>query len=92
MFGKHLKLRPVNTTLLLIMLGWRWAFGSSRVADSIGPKTRKLARLKAFAAGLFRGLVTPVEKHSGHFLDKQAVEKRGGANSRPLGRRRLFGR
>ncbi|MEL6880079.1 MAG: glycosyltransferase family A protein [Cyanobacteria bacterium J06607_10] len=79
MFGKHLKLQPVNTTLLLVMLGWRWAFGSSRVANSIGPNTQKLVRLKAFATGFFRGLATPVERHSGHFFVRPASNNRSGA-------------
>ena len=67
MFGKHLKLRPINTVGLLVRLAWRWAFGASRVADSLGSSARKLARLRAFAAGFWRGLTTPVVRQTGHF-------------------------
>lgn len=67
MYGKHLKLRPLTTVLLLLRLAWRWAFGISRVADSLGPNTQKIARLRAFVTGFFRGLTTTVERQTGHF-------------------------
>jgi len=71
MYGKHLKLYPLSTSWLLILLAWRWAFGHSRVADSIGPNTRKTFRLYAFISGLFKGLWLTVERETGHF--KKAV-------------------
>ena len=67
MYGKHLKLYPVSTGWILLLLAWRWAFGRSRVADSIGRNTRKSFRLYAFGLGLLKGLWLKIERESGHF-------------------------
>lgn len=74
MYGKHLKLHPVSTCLILISLAWRWAFGASRVASSIGPNTRKIFRLHAFSAGLLKGLWLRVERETGHFRTVSAAD------------------
>ena len=67
MFGKHLKLYPLSTALTLGLLGWRWAFGKSRVADSLGTNTHKRERLMAFVSGFAKGLWLKVNRKTGHF-------------------------
>jgi len=67
MYGKHLRLYPFSTFLTLVLLAWRWAFGSSRVADSLGPDTQKSARLQAFISGFIKGLWLKIDRKTGHF-------------------------
>ncbi|MGB3299872.1 MAG: hypothetical protein WBA76_16525, partial [Phormidesmis sp.] len=67
MYGKHLKLYPINTFIVLVSLAWRWAFGQSRVASSLGPNTQKLARLHAFVTGLYKGLSLKINRKTGQF-------------------------
>ena len=55
MYAKHLKIAPAATVKLLLPLAWRWAFGRSLVASSIGPKARKLQRLVYFLSRLGGG-------------------------------------
>jgi glycosyltransferase involved in cell wall biosynthesis len=69
MFGKHLRLYPGSTCTLLLSLAWRWAFGKSRVAASIGPQTQKLYRLKSFVSGFWQGLLLGIDKETGHFKE-----------------------
>lgn len=69
MYGKHLKLYPIHTIAILILLAWRWAFGRSRVAASLEPKTQKIYRLRCFISGLLKGLSLDVEAKTGHFRD-----------------------
>ena len=69
MYGKHLKLYPVHTFAILMLLAWRWAFGRSRVAASLGPKTQKIYRLRCFISGLLKGLSLDIEVKTGHFRD-----------------------
>ncbi|MEL6554553.1 MAG: glycosyltransferase family A protein [Cyanobacteria bacterium J06621_11] len=67
MYGKHLRLYPVSTFLTLVLLAWRWAFGTSRVAASLGEETQKSARLQAFVSGFLRGLWLSIDRKTGHF-------------------------
>ncbi len=67
MYGKHLRLYPLSTFLTLVLLAWRWAFGSSRVAASLGRNTQKSARLQAFVSGFMRGLWLKIDRKTGHF-------------------------
>ena len=75
MYGKHLKLYPISTSIVLALLVWRWAFGRSRVADSLGANTRKVIRLKAFVAGFYRGLRLEIDRETGHFKEPPAKIK-----------------
>lgn len=70
MYGKHLKLYPVSTSLTLISLVWRWAFSSSRVADSLGPNTQKFVRLNVFVSGFCKGLLLKINRETGHFSEQ----------------------
>ncbi|MEL6492351.1 MAG: glycosyltransferase [Cyanobacteria bacterium J06634_6] len=68
MYGKHLKLYPISTFITLALLAWRWAFGTSRVADSLGEDSQKGARLQAFVSGFFKGLWLRIDRKTGHFV------------------------
>jgi glycosyltransferase involved in cell wall biosynthesis len=73
MYGKHLKRYPLSTGLILILLAWRWAFGQSRVANSVGPNRQKIYRLYAFVSGLLKGLSIGIDAKTGHFRAASAV-------------------
>ena len=66
-FAKHLKGDPRNTWRLLLRLAWRWAFGRSPVARSLGNRPHRLLRLATFARGFAAGVVTPVDYATGHY-------------------------
>ena len=76
MYGKHLKLYPISTFIVLALLVWRWAFGTSRVADSLGADTQKIARLKAFVAGFCKGLLLKIDRQTGHFKEHSGTKGR----------------
>jgi GT2 family glycosyltransferase len=67
MFAKNLKCGHASVALLLVGLAWRWAFGRSRVAASLGARSYRWRRLVSFARGLVAGAVSPVERTTGHF-------------------------
>ncbi len=67
LYAKHLKIAPSNTIGLLFSLAWRWAFGQSLVASSLGPNSRKMQRLMTFLRGFAAGVVAPVDRATGHF-------------------------
>lgn len=75
MYGKHLKLYPIATFATLALLGYRWAFGRSRVAESWGGDKRKRERLKAFVSGFDSGLWTRVDRTTGHFKPDRSKAK-----------------
>jgi GT2 family glycosyltransferase len=64
MYAKHFKIAPLDTTPLLFSLAWRWAFGSSRVASSLGARTHKVLRLCSFTQGFTKGLATLVDRRA----------------------------
>jgi GT2 family glycosyltransferase len=66
MFGKHLRLWPGRTTLLLLRLLPRWAVGKPRISYLREP--RRLARLLAFSRGWARGIRTRLDRERGHFI------------------------
>ncbi len=66
-FAKHLKSDPRNTLRLLLRLGWRWAFGRSPVAQSLGNRPHRMLRLATFVRGFAVGVVTPVDHATGHY-------------------------
>jgi hypothetical protein len=68
MYAKHFKLSPWLSSRLLASLAWRWAFGASRVATSLGTDTHKILRLRSFVEGFAAGLATPVNYGTGHFV------------------------
>jgi glycosyltransferase involved in cell wall biosynthesis len=48
-------------------LAWRWAFGRSPVAASLGVSAHRWLRLTAFLKGLAAGALTPVDRATGHY-------------------------
>ncbi len=70
MYAKHFKMSPCISTRLLSSLGWRWAFGKSRVAASLGPDTHKVLRLRSFIKGFAAGMATPVDHATGHLAKR----------------------
>jgi len=72
MYGKHLKLYPGSTCVLLLSLAWRWAFGKSRVAASIGLQTKKIYRLQSFVSGFLKGVLLGIDRKTGHFKEDKS--------------------
>ncbi len=66
-FAKHLKGDLRNTWRLLARLAWRWTFGRSPVARSLGNRPHRMLRLAAFVRGLAAGAATPVDYATGHY-------------------------
>jgi GT2 family glycosyltransferase len=66
-FAKHLKSDPHDTLRLLLRLAWRWAFGRSSVARSLGESPHRMLRLATFTRGFAVGLVTRVNYATGHY-------------------------
>lgn len=65
MFAKHVKRDTRDTCRLLSRLAWRWAFGRSLVARSLGERPHRIVRLAAFARGFAAGVVTRVDHATG---------------------------
>jgi GT2 family glycosyltransferase len=56
---------------LLLGLAYRWAFGVSPVAVSLGRTPSRLRRLAAFLQGFWKGTITPVDRSTGHFAPQR---------------------
>jgi GT2 family glycosyltransferase len=65
--AKHVKGGHWSILQVLLRLGWRWLFGRSRVAASLGPHSSALQRLLSFARGFGEGLRRPVDRATGHY-------------------------
>lgn len=50
-------------------LAWRWAFG--RPVVDLGHRPPRLRRLLAFLGGVAAGVVTPVDRGSGHYVHRE---------------------
>jgi glycosyltransferase involved in cell wall biosynthesis len=70
MLAKPLKRGQVAVCPLLARLAWRWAFGRSPVAASLGSRPHRLFRLGAFARGFAAGALTPIDRASGHYAPR----------------------
>jgi GT2 family glycosyltransferase len=68
MLAKHLKRGHLSVARLLVQLAWRWAFGRSRVAASLGSDRYRALRLSSFIRGFAAGWRTPVDERAGHFV------------------------
>ncbi len=69
MFAKHIKCGHFSIISVLTKLGIRWAFGSSRVIDSLGKQQHRMLRLYSFIKGFFSGLIMPVDKKKQLFVE-----------------------
>lgn len=72
MYAKHCKIAPRDSARLLVSLAWRWAFGESRVASSLGTRTHKVLRLVSFVRGFVTGMATPVDRATGHYVVRKS--------------------
>lgn len=71
-FAKHMKCGHWSIVHPLLRAAWRWAFGSSPVATSLGGQAYKLPRLVAFVRGFAAGACTPVDRSTGHYVKPAA--------------------
>jgi GT2 family glycosyltransferase len=65
MYGKHTRLWPGRTTLLMFSAFSRWAVAMPRIRYLAKPQ--RLARLVAFARGFGRGIRAPLDRESALF-------------------------
>jgi GT2 family glycosyltransferase len=56
---------------LLGRLAWRWAFGRSPVAAGLGSRPQRWFRLGAFLRGFAAGILTPIDRASGHYRPRR---------------------
>lgn len=70
MLAKAVKRRQLAVLSLLAQLTWRWAFGRSPVAASLGARPHRLRRLAAFLDGFGVGLAAPVDGSSGQYCPR----------------------
>ena len=68
MFAKHLKWGYWSVIHVLLHLAWRWAFGHPAV--DFGHRPPRGVRLNSFVKGFLAGLRYPVNKTSGHYLER----------------------
>ena len=68
MLAKHAKSRTRGVSRLAVRLAWRWAFGRSAVAISLGRRPYRFRRLLAFVRGFAKGLATPVDRATNLYL------------------------
>jgi hypothetical protein len=68
MFAKHLKCGYWSVIHVLLHLAWRWAFGHPVV--DFGHRPPRGIRLNAFVKGFLEGLSYPVNKKTGHYLER----------------------
>jgi GT2 family glycosyltransferase len=76
MLVKQLKCGHWPIVQLLLHLAWRWAFGRSRIASSLGTRPQRFLRLVSFIRGFVVGGMTPVDRTTGHY--KQCKYDGGG--------------
>lgn len=70
MLAKPLKRGQMAVCPPLARLAWRWAFGRSPVAASLGSRPHRWFRLGAFLRGFTAGLRTPIDHASGHYQQR----------------------
>jgi GT2 family glycosyltransferase len=67
MLVKHLRCGHWSVAPTLARMAWRWTFGRSRSAASLGRHSYKLLRLRAFMAGMRAGLGAPLNRSTAQF-------------------------
>lgn len=68
MFAKHLRLGAPGTVSLILRVFFNWVFHRSPIQYASRPK--RLVRLVWFIRGMYRGMAMPLDKRSGHFMDR----------------------
>jgi len=64
---KPLKRGHWSIVLVLLRLAWGWLFRSSCIAASLGDHPHRLSRLAAFVRGFAVGVLTPLDRTTGHY-------------------------
>jgi len=57
----------------LLRLAYRWAWGRSRVAASLGPRPHRALRLASFGKGMLAGARAPVDRASALYLSSNGA-------------------
>ena len=68
MLAKSLRLGELGALRLLVRLGWRWAFEHPPVDIGAAEHPRKRLRLMSFTHGFVAGLLTPLDRSTGHYM------------------------
>jgi len=68
MLIKPIKAGQWHSLLLLLQLAGKWISGRSTVGASLGPRQRKLLKLRSFFRGFWAGAMVPVNKETGHYV------------------------
>jgi glycosyltransferase involved in cell wall biosynthesis len=71
MLVKQLKCGHWPIVQLLLRLAWRWAFGRSRIASSLGNRPQRILRLVSFIQGFVAGAMTPVDRTTRHYKPRK---------------------
>jgi GT2 family glycosyltransferase len=74
MFAKQLKCRHWSVLQVLVGLAWRWAFGRSRFATSLGRGPFRLFRLVSFVRGFMAGAIAPVDRATKRYVYRKTEE------------------
>jgi GT2 family glycosyltransferase len=67
MFMKHVRCGHRSMSSLLCRLAWRWMSARSRSAASLGNRSYRALRLRAFLSGMLAGVRAPIDKEVGQF-------------------------
>lgn len=70
-FSKLIRLRPLPVARHSLILAFRWAFGLSGVAKTMGSASQRWVRLVWFLKGFAKGFHYSVDHETGHFRDFQ---------------------
>jgi glycosyltransferase involved in cell wall biosynthesis len=68
MMIKPIKIGQWHAVLLLLRLAAKWVSGRSTVGSSLGPRSHRLRKLRAFFRGFWAGATVPVSKAAGHYV------------------------
>jgi GT2 family glycosyltransferase len=73
MLAKHLRCGERSLVALLPRLAYRWAWGRSRVAASLGRRPHRALRLAAFGKGVLAGARAPIDRASSLYLSSNGA-------------------
>ena len=73
------------TVAVLARLAWNWAGGTRGMPESMGDTPSRWRRLAAFATGFGAGMVTPLDKTTGHFVPPRSEPGPADEGTHPLG-------
>ncbi len=68
MMAKPVKTGQWRIVPLLLRLAARWMLGRSGAGAGLGPRKRRLRKLRSFCRGFLSGVSLPVDKRTGHYV------------------------